>query len=239
MKQVGSLLNKMSERQDDQGYRLAKNEDQLKKLEGVTIKIISHIGDIGHSYQASARTAAWGTVGIVASLAAGLLTYRLSTDCWKSSGFWNHLGCWGNYVLNPPSEASFLNRTINTLPWLTAAVSIFPLALGVFNCLADNKALAVANQKFASLTGLAKRLDIQVKELRAAEAAQRVRDQAFSDQIVQLKAQQIQVGDVILGASTLGAVTGVGFCVAGPLGSMIGVATISLGVLIGSYFHRR
>jgi len=80
------FMNSLQERIDDHGLQFAKNDGRFDTLERMVNATVRNIGNIGKNYQTDARTAAWGAVGIVASLAAGLLTYRLTTDCWKSSG---------------------------------------------------------------------------------------------------------------------------------------------------------
>jgi len=205
------------------------HDRQYALLKKTVIKLSERIAGIGRIYDNSMRNFAWGTVGTAGSLASGSLMYGLTTNCWSSSAGLAHLTCWANHVFNGSEGVPVWNRSLNAVPWITAAVSVFFLAQGIAGCLSNSRSIATTNQMLKVVTH---RLSVAEAATRAAEAAALARERALEDR---LKAQQRSYAEnTALGFGTLGAAAGAGFWLGGPVGSVVGISIASIIAFINS-----
>jgi len=117
---------------------------------------------------------------LISGVVVGTISYGVTTDCWQSSGFWQHVRCHSKYI-NPFSDVSNSARLLNTVPWIVAALSIGYLGNAVLNSIGLKE---VMKKNFAAQQEKIFRQDEELYALRKEQAAQ---DKA---QAAQAKAQQ-------------------------------------------------
>jgi len=135
---------------------------------------------------------------LISGVGVGTISYAVTTDCWQSSGFWQHVRCHFKYI-NPFSDVSNSARLLNTVPWIVAALSIGYLGNAVLNSLGlkatqEEKEKAALHKEIADLykkqaaqdEALAKQADFNHKQVELFE----VQFEAFQKQNALIRCQE-------------------------------------------------